>query len=67
MLSKFPKSSKGNKDAVVVINYLTKWPEVFPTRDQMSITIAQLLVEQIVPQHGVPGELLSDKGATFLS
>ena len=29
----FPKSSKGNKYAVVFMDYLTKWPEVFPTRD----------------------------------
>ena len=64
---KFPTSSKGNKYAVVVMDYLTKWPEVFPTRDQTSITIARLLVEQIVPRHGVPVELLSDRGAAFLS
>ena len=64
---KFPTSSKGNKYAVVVMDYLTKWPEVFPTRDQTSITIARLLVEQIVPQHGVPVELLSDRGTAFLS
>ena len=64
---KFPTSSKGNKYAVVVMDYLTKWQEVFPTRDQTSITIARLLVEQIVPRHGVPVELLSDRGTAFLS
>ena len=64
---KFPKSNKGNKYAVVVMDYLTKWPEVFPTRDQTSITITRLLVEHIVSRHGVPGELLSDRGAAFLS
>ena len=64
---KFPKSSKGNKYAVVVMDYLTKWPEVFPTRDQTSITIARLLVEHIVPRHGVPSEFLSDRGAAFSS
>ena len=63
---KFPKSSKGNKYAVVVMDYLTKWPEVFPTRDQTSITIAQLLAEHIMPRHGVPGELVSDREAAFL-
>ena len=40
---------------------------VFPTADQMALTITRLLVEQIIPHHGVPVELLSDRGATFLS
>ena len=63
----FPKSNKGNKHAVVFMDYLTKWPEVFPTRDQSSLTIARLLIECIIPQHGVPEELLSDRGSAFLS
>ena len=62
-----PTSRKGNKYAVVFIDYLTKWPEVYPTRDQSSLTIAKLLVEHIIPQHGVPSQLLSDRGAAFLS
>ena len=64
---KFPTSSKGNKYAIVMMDYLTKWPEVFPVKDQTSLTIARILVEQIVPRHGVPSELLSDRGAAFLS
>ena len=64
---KFPCSSKGNKYAVVFMDYLTKWPEVFATSDQTSMTIAELLVKNIVSQHGVPAELLSDQGTAFLS
>ena len=30
-------------------------------------TIATLLVEQITSRHGVPGEILSDRGKAFLS
>jgi transposase InsO family protein len=47
--------------------YLTKWPEVFPVRDQTAPTIAKLLVEKIICCHGVPNRLLSDIGANFLS
>ena len=64
---KFPKSKKGNQYAIVFVDYLTKWPEVFATKDQSSLTIAKLLVENIVARHGVPGELLSDRGKAFLS
>ena len=44
--------------AVVFMDYLTKWPEVFPASDQSAPTIAKLLVEGIVSRHGVPRELI---------
>ena len=45
---------------------LTKWVEAYPTTDQMSETIARLLIDHIVCRHGVPDELLSDRGANLL-
>ena len=52
---------------MVFVDYLTKWPKVFATRDQMALTIAKLFVEHVVSRHGVPAQLLSDWGASFLS
>ena len=46
---------------------LTKWPEVFAVPDQSAATIARLLVEEILSRHGVPTELLSDRGQPVLS
>ena len=63
----FVKSHSGNQYAIVFTDYLTKWPEVFATKDQTALTIARLLVEEIVCRHGVPSQLLSDRGAAFLS
>ena len=64
---KFPKSSQGNQYAVVFVDYLMKWPEVFAVPDQSALTIARLLVEHVIPRHGVPAEILSDRGKAFLS
>ena len=63
----FVKSRNGNKYAVVFIDYLTKWVEAFAVPDQSALTIAKLFVEEIISQHGVPRELLSDRGTNFLS
>ena len=63
----FVKSHSGNQYAIVFTDYLTKWPEVFATKDQTALTIARLFVEEIVCCHGVPSQLLSDRGAAFLS
>ena len=62
-----PRTKQGNRYAVVVVDYLTKWPEVFATADQSSATIAKVLVEGVMSRHGVPGEVLSDRGKSFLS
>ena len=63
----FPCSHLGNQYAVVFVGYLTKWPEVYATPDQSAATIANLLVREIISRHGVPLEVLSDRGRAFLS
>ena len=40
---------------------------MFATTDKSALTIAKLLVEHIISRHGVPNEILSDRGAAFLS
>ena len=61
-----PPSYNGYKYAIVFMDYLTKWPEVFAAADQKAETIAWLLVEHVIARHGVP-ENLSDRGPNFLS
>ena len=62
-----PLTSRGNRYIVVFIDYFTKWAEAFAVPDQQAHTIARLLVASIVCQHGVPEELLSDRGSNFVS
>ena len=59
-----PLTTNCNKYVAVFMDYLTKWPEAFAIPDQKAETIAKLFVEQIVCRHE---ELLSDRGANFLS
>ena len=62
-----PRTRRGNQYAVVFVDYLTKSPEVFAVPDQTSVTIAKLLVEEVISRHGVPSEVLSDRGKSYLS
>ena len=64
---KMPRTSRGHQYVLVFIDYLTKWVEAFPLRDQTALTIARTLVEKVITVHGVPREILSDRGANFLS
>ena len=62
-----PKTAHGNKYAIVFVDYLTKWPVVFAAPDQKAPTIAKLFVKEIISRHGVPNQLLSDRGPAFIS
>ena len=62
-----PITTRGNKYVVVFQDLCTNWPMVYPTPNQRTVRIAQLLVEEIVPFFGVPEALLSDRGTNLLS
>ena len=49
------------------MEYLTKWPEIFPVKNADAVTITKLLTNEIIPRHGAPRTLLSDRGKNFLS
>ena len=59
------ESQSGNLYAVAFNDYLTKLPEIFATKDQTALTIAELFVEEVVCCHGVPGQSVSDHGGAF--
>ena len=61
-----PKTEAGNRHVVVFQDFLSKWPLVFAVADQKALTIAQLLVEKVIPMFGVPEALLSDRGTNLL-
>ncbi|GFX74678.1 retrovirus-related Pol polyprotein from transposon 412 [Trichonephila clavipes] len=45
ILGPLPRSSDGNNNILVVMDYFTKWPEVYPIPDQEASTIAEVLVQ----------------------
>ena len=66
-IMELPRTKCGNRYVIVFQDFFTKWPLVFPTPDQKTHRIVQLLVEELIPVFGVPESLLSDRGANLLS
>ena len=65
-IMEMPKTKNG-KYVVVFQDFLSKWPMIFPVVDQKAMTLAKLLVEQVIPFMGTPEALLSDHGTNLLS
>ena len=67
VLGPFPVSHSGNRYVVCFTEYLTKWPEIFAVPNAEAHVTARLLTTEILPRHGAPRVLLSDRGKNFLS
>lgn len=63
----FPTSTNGNKYMLVVIDYFTKWPEVYAIQNQEAVTVADALIQNWISRFGVPMELHTDQGRNFES
>ncbi|GFS57918.1 retrovirus-related Pol polyprotein from transposon 412 [Trichonephila clavipes] len=67
ILGPLPRTASGNKYQLVVIDYFTKWPEVYPIPDQEAPTVAEAVVQHWISRYGVPLQLHSDQGRNFVS
>jgi len=63
----FPRTASGNIHIVVLACRLTKYCELFAVPDLKEERIAHLIIEEIVPRHGCPRTILSDRAASFNS
>jgi len=57
----------GPSNVLVIVDEFTRYAEVFPVKNMESDTIADKLVEEFICRYGIPEEILTDRGANFLS
>ena len=62
-----PITENGNRYIIVAMDYFSKWPEARAISDMKADTVAKFIFEEIVCRHGVPKELLSDRGTPFVN
>jgi len=67
MITQLPKS-KGHDAILVIVDRFTKMTHLAPTTSEAtSEDIAQLLIEIVVAKHGIPDDIVSDRGTVFTS
>ncbi|KAL1259570.1 hypothetical protein QQF64_010147 [Cirrhinus molitorella] len=67
IMGPFPRSPKQNEYLLVIVDYFTKWVELFPVRSAKASIISRILVEEIFTRWGTPAFLVSDRGTQFTS
>ena len=67
LVGPFPESIHGNKYALVVTDYFTKFVEIFALPNQEATSVATVLVKEFFSRYGVPHFLHSDQGTQFES
>jgi transposase InsO family protein len=67
LLGPFPLSKKGNRQIVVIFDYLTKWAEVKAMPTGTAVDVANVFVEQVFVRHGAPEQLITDRGKCFVA
>ena len=62
-----PKTRRGHLYILVVIDYFTKWVELFPLSDTKAKTISQIFLDEVICRFGFPVRIISDNGVQFVS
>ena len=68
VLGPFPRSERGNRYVLTVMDYFTEWPEAYSLPDQEAETIVlDALVEGMFSRFGAPEVIHTDQGRNFES
>ena len=51
---------------LVVIDWLSRWVEAIPSKDQSVTTVIKFLYRKIMPRFGIQSEISSDNGSNFI-
>ncbi|GJJ75631.1 putative transposase [Entomortierella parvispora] len=66
-IGRMPATKKGNRWIITAIDHATNWPIARALPEATADAVATFLYEEIVLQFGCPSEIVSDRGANFMS
>ena len=65
LIVELPISHFGNKNILVMVDYLTGWPMAKAIPNKEATTVADAVLEKLILEHGSPEVLLSDNSTEF--
>ncbi|KAG0741236.1 hypothetical protein G6F22_005145 [Rhizopus arrhizus] len=66
-IGELPTTKKGNRWLLTAVDYTTNWPIARALPEATAEAVADFIYEEIVMKFGCPAEIVTDRGANFLS
>ena len=67
IIGPLPETDDGNRYALVMVDYFTKWAEAYALRERSATTVAEAITANWFTTHGVPLKFHCDNAAEFRS
>lgn len=67
IMGPFPTAATQKRFLLVVVDYFTRWIELFPMNSTTSMNIANVLTNEVFSRYGFPRYIISDNGPQFIS
>ncbi|CAF1337169.1 unnamed protein product [Rotaria magnacalcarata] len=63
----FPPTARQKRFLLVIVDYFTRWVEIFALKQTTATHIANILINEIICRYGTPVYILSDNGPQFIA
>jgi transposase InsO family protein len=67
IMGPFPTTARQKRFLLVVVDYFTRWIELFPIHSTTSVDMANIMMNEIFSRYGLPKYIVSDNGPQFVS
>ncbi|CAF1027404.1 unnamed protein product [Rotaria magnacalcarata] len=67
IMGAFPPTARQKRFLLVIVDYFTRWVELFAIKQTTATHIANILIDEIICRYGAPVYILSDNGPQFIS
>ncbi|CAF2018202.1 unnamed protein product [Rotaria magnacalcarata] len=67
IMGPFPPTPRQKRFLLVIVDYFTRWVELFPLRLTTASNVADIVINEIICRYGVPTYILFDNGPQFVS
>ena len=67
IMGPLPKTPRQKRFLLVIVDYFTRWVEMFALRNTTATDIANILINEVICRYGIPSYILSDNGPQFVS